>query len=495
MGKKLHAAPTRTEEKPHARGSKLPGGSRKPGRASTKFSKHGRRDVVDGLALTRPQKKKSLTPPKVKSHPLSKEDERQLKERPSKRAGWSSHEHVLRFSAGYRAKATGRSYTLVELQKMWSHPGWKKPVDLVREGFAYSPTGAIWYVKQGQVDLEVGYQSHGSLLEEVHFEEDRDHTLEFGYLLEQGTHDDPNWGPEERLVEERLDRLRQAQIDGHGNADELFWLQQYSPLHLREAVNDCADVFDATIQQRAGELSSRKPYNTHQHRKELLTVEEVDKLIAQKKEEKRTEDARPTCAEVWLNVTQCVSRELVGFSRDATAAMRAANLARQTIATYELTPEEHQSFNTVKLIEMCASDALVVTSNDRHLIAPILDKDFQEKKRLYRFYTKRCFTVLAAPNVWAIIVTLAFSMLFASMATSPIAVWIFQRAWMLIARGLMSSIPGASWVTPYLSGVVSFLVRAMLPKGMVVETAIVIGLVLCWRKGWFGTRQERSLDE
>jgi hypothetical protein len=46
-----------------------------------------------------------------------------------------------------------------------------------------------------------------------------------------------------------------------------------------------------------------------------------------------------------------------------------------------------------------------------------------------------------------------------------------------------------------LSGVVSFLVRAMLPKGMVVETAIVIGLVLCWRKGWFGARQERSLDE
>jgi hypothetical protein len=175
--------------------------------------------------------------------------------------------------------------------------------------------------------------------------------------------------------------------------------------------------------------------------------------------------------------------------------MRAANLARQILAKFDLTPEEHREYQTVKLIEQCAYDAMQITSFDRTLIAPISDKDFTERRRLYRLLTKRAFQVWHAPHVVKIIVTLAFSILFASMATSPVAAWIIQTGCSMIIRALSSSMPGISWVSPVLTKLVSMAVKIALPSGLETEVAMLLGLFWSYYMGWLGGTKERSLED
>jgi hypothetical protein len=275
------------------------------------------------------------------------------------------------------------------------------------------------------------------------------------------------------------------------------WLLDHAPLHLQEDVLKAADAFDATVSQRAGELSGRPGVNRHLGRQELFTLEQARKQLAREsgKGSEEEEEPRPTCDEVWLEVTSQVTREVVGFSRDATAGMRAANLARQILAKFDLTPYEHKEYNTVKLIEQCASDAMQITSFDRALIQPITDKDFSERRRLYRLLTKRAFQVWHAPHVGKIIVTLAFSILFASMATSPAATWIIQTGCSWIIRAVSSSIPGTSWVSPIVTKLLTMAVKIALPSGLETEMAMLLALSWSFYMGWFGGNKERSLED
>jgi hypothetical protein len=73
---------------------------------------------------------------------------------------------------------------------------------MIQEGFAYSPNGSIWYMRQGLSGLEIGYRQVGTMFEEVHFEQHMDNQLECAYLLSEGTHDHPMWSAEIRLAEE-----------------------------------------------------------------------------------------------------------------------------------------------------------------------------------------------------------------------------------------------------------------------------------------------------
>jgi hypothetical protein len=335
------------------------------------------------------------------------------------------------------------------------------------------------------------------MFEEVHFEQHMDNQLECAYLLSEGTHDHPMWSAEIRLAEEKLERLLASLDDGHGDRGTMQWLLDHAPLHLQESVLKAADAFDATVSQRAGELSGRPGVNRHLGRQELFTLEQARKQLTRgsDKDSEEDEDPRPTCDEVWLEITSQVTREVVGFSRDATAGMRAANLARQILAKFDLTPYEHREFKTTQLIEQCAHDAMQMTSFDRNLISPITEKDFSERRRLYRLLTKRAFQVWHAPHVAKIVATLVFSILCASMATSPAATWIIQTGCTWIIRAVSSSIPGTNWVSPVLTKLVTMAVKITLPSGLETEMAML--LALCWSfyMGWFGGRKERSLEE
>jgi hypothetical protein len=370
---------------------------------------------------------------------------------------------------------------------------------MLKDGFAYSPNGSIWYMRQGLSGVEIGYLQIGTMFEEVHFATDMASHLECAYVLEEGTHDQPMWSAETRLAEEKLERLLASLDDGHGDRGTMQWLLDHAPLHLQEDVLKAADAFDATVGQRAGELSGRPGVNRHLGRQQLFTMEQARKQLTRESKGEGSveeeEEPRPTCDEVWLDVTLNVRREVVGFSRDATAGMRAANLARQILAKFDLTPEEHREYQTVKLIEQCAYDAMQITSFDRTLIAPISDKDFTERRRLYRLLTKRAFQVWHAPHVVKIIVTLAFSILFASMATSPVAAWIIQTGCSMIIRALSSSMPGISWVSPVLTKLVSMAVKIALPSGLETEVAMLLGLFWSYYMGWLGGTKERSLED
>jgi hypothetical protein len=354
-------------------------------------------------------------------------------------------------------------------------------------------------MRQGLSGVEIGYLQIGTMFEEVHFATEMDSHLECAYVLEEGTHDHPMWSAETRLAEEKLERLLASLDDGHGDRGTMQWLLDHAPLHLQEDVLKAADAFDATVGQRAGELSGRPGVNRHLGRQQLFTMEQARKQLTRESKGEGSveeeEEPRPTCDEVWLDVTLNVRREVVGFSRDATAGMRAANLARQILAKFDLTPEEHREYQTVKLIEQCAHDAMQITSFDRSLIAPISDKDFTERRRLYRLLTKRAFQVWHAPHVVKIIVTLAFSILCASMATSPVAAWIIQTGCSMIIRAVSSSIPGTSWVSPVLTKLVSMAVKIALPSGLETEVALLLGLCWSYYMGWLGGTKERSLED
>jgi hypothetical protein len=136
-----------------------------------------------------------------------------------------------------------------------------------------------------------------------------------------------------------------------------------------------------------------------------------------------------------------------------------------------------------------------ITSFDRALIQPITDKDFSERRRLYRLLTKRAFQVWHAPHVGKIIVTLAFSILFASMATSPAATWIIQTGCSWIIRAVSSSIPGTSWVSPIVTKLLTMAVKIALPSGLETEMAMLLALSWSFYMGWFGGNKERSLED
>jgi hypothetical protein len=379
---------------------------------------------------------------------------------------------------------------------MWTRPKWQTPLDLVKEGFGYSTSGSIWYVSQGLPMVEIGYKQQGTLFEEVHFTLSETAMSEMAYILETGTHDHPVWSAEVTLAEERLERLGQALTDGHGDPLDLEWLMEHCPLHFRKELQTLAEMFDATIAQRLADLSGRRQFNTHLGRKELMTEEEaLEKLTSQGGTGSEPEEPeRPTESQVWLEVVHTVNRELVGYSRDATAALRAANLARQVLARYELTAEEHVAFKTTQLIEQCSLDAMRVTANDRALIKPITDQDFRIRKRLYRFLTKRAFAVDTAPAVFKILASLAFSILLASMATSPVASWIFRTVCTWIIRSVVPYFPGTNWVAVFCTKLVSWTLSYTLPRGIAVEVSMAMTLLACWKMGWFGERRERTLD-